>query len=53
MARKKSFEVFYKEQLIRLRKKVSPLGCLSDLNSLKTIEEISKKFDEFIEIIGK
>jgi hypothetical protein len=35
---KKSFEQFYKEQLIRLFKKVEPYKCLSFLNDKTTIE---------------
>lgn len=50
---KKSFEVFYKEQLIRLRKKISPWGCVADLNNLSTIEEISLEFDKLIDSMNK
>lgn len=50
---KKSFEQFYKEQLIRLYKKVSPFKCISFLNDKNTIEEISFEMDKLISEMGK
>ena len=50
---KKSFEQFYKEQLIRLYKKVSPFKCISFLNDKTTIEEISSEMDKLISEMGK
>ena len=50
---KKSFEKFYKEQLIRLYKKVEPFKCLSFLNNKSTIEDISNEMDKLIEQMGK
>jgi hypothetical protein len=50
---KKSFEQFYKEQLIRLYKKVSPFKCISFLNDKSTIQEISAEMDKLISEMGK
>ena len=50
---KRSFEQFYKEQLIRLYKKVSPFKCISFLNDKTTIEEISSEMDKLINEMGK
>ena len=50
---KKSFETFYKEQFIRLYKKVYPFKCLAPFNNIKTLEEVSSAMDELIEEMGK
>lgn len=50
---KRSFESYYKEQLIRLYKKVTPFKCLSFLNDLTTIDEISFEMDKLISEMGK
>lgn len=50
---KRTFEKYYKEQLIRLYKKVSPYKCLSFLNNVSTIEEVSFEMDKLISEMGK
>jgi hypothetical protein len=45
---KKSFETFYKEQFIRLYKKVYPFKCVAPFNDIKTIEEVSTEMDKLI-----
>ena len=50
---KKSFESFYKEQFIRLYKKVYPFKCIAPFSNIKTIEEVSFEIDKLIEEIGK
>ena len=52
-SKKKTFEQFYKEQLIRLYKKVAPYKCISFLNEKTTIEEISSEMDKLIAEMGK
>lgn len=52
-AEKKSFEQYYKEQLINLYHKVHPFKCLSFLNDKKSIEEISSEMDKLIAELGK
>lgn len=50
---KKSFEQFYKEQLIRLYHKVEPYKCLSFLNKVESLEDVSKEMDKCIANLGK
>lgn len=50
---KKSFESFYKDQFIRLYKKVYPFKCLTPYNDIITIEEVSAEIDKLIEEMGK
>lgn len=50
---KKSFEQFYKEQLIRLYHKVEPYKCLDFLNKVESLEDVSKEMDKCIANLGK
>ena len=49
----RSFEEYYKKQLLKLRNKLAPVGDVSDLNEINSLEDISYELDKCIDSIGK